>query len=139
MHKSTLREIAKFTSGLIFGDFLCGLWFYVAGYLPITFFSITFDEKIVVAWLVFDVLLFIFLVHYAWHTTGRSRTSAERKFHLAAGTLFTIVALLHLSRIVFGVDFVIGSWSAPYWLNALGAVTTTFLAYASFSLAHKEK
>ncbi len=138
MHRTTLREISKFTSGLVMGDFLCGLWFYFGGYLPMTFFGLTFNVQAVVAWLVFDILLLAFLVHYGWRLGDRPRTGQEQKFHLLAGIVFTLVALLHLSRILFGWSFVLGSWAMPYWLNGLGAIVTAFLAYASFSLAKKD-
>ena len=62
----------------------------------------------------------------------------EKKFHMFAGLFFGLVALLHLSRIVFDFNFVIGSWHAPYWLNAIATVVTAFLSYVSFSLAKKD-
>ena len=135
MHKKTLHEIAKFASGLVVADFIYGLWLYVSGHLPVTSFGITFDGRTTAAWLVFDALLFVFLVSYGWNLTGGSRTSREKVFHIVAGILFTLVALLHLARILFGLDFTIGAWSAPYWLNGLGVVVTALLAYASFHLA----
>lgn len=88
--------------------------------------------------MIFDALLLIFLIHYGWHTGDRPRTTREKKFHLIAGVLFTLVALLHLSRILFGFSFVLGSWDVPYWVNGLGVVVTAFLAWMSFSLASKE-
>lgn len=138
MHKKTLREISKFASGLILGDFLCGLWFYFGGLLPMNFLGIEFNDQKVIAWMIFDAVLFGFLIHYGWKLGDRSRTSTERKFHLAAGVVFTIVAVLHLARVIFGWDFVLGSWNAPYWINGLGAVLTAFLAYLSFELARKK-
>ncbi|HVS79555.1 MAG TPA: hypothetical protein VHF05_01120 [Candidatus Paceibacterota bacterium] len=138
MHTRTLRELAKFASGLIMGDILCGLGFYFGGYLPITFLGISFDAQTVVAWLIFDVLLFAFLVHYGWNTKDRSHTSREKKFLAIAGVLFTAVALAHLSRIVFGWNLTLGSWEVPYWLNGLGTIATAFLAYASFHFASRK-
>lgn len=138
MHKSTLRETSKFLSGLVLGDFLCGAWLYFGGYLPMSFWGITFTNQMVTAWMVFDALLFAFLIYYGWHLGDRPLSSQEKSFHLSAGILFTLVALLHLSRVLFGWNFVLGSWNAPYWLNGLGAVVTAFLAYASFNLAKKE-
>jgi hypothetical protein len=136
MHKHTLRELAKFASGLIMGDFIFGLWLYQQG-LPSVFFGIPFSEQAIVGWLVFDVLLFAYLVHYGWRAGERPSSTRERKFLLLGGTVFTLVALLHLSRIFFGWDFVIGSWAAPYWLNGVGAVITAFLAYTSFHFAKR--
>lgn len=134
MPKKELREIAKFVSGLIAADFLCGLWFYFSPSMPATILGYTFTPQQIVFWLLFDVVLFAFLVHYAWAMKSRRRTDGERVFHNVVGTVFALVALLHLSRILFGWEFVIGSWSVPYWLNGLGTAATAFLSYLSFHL-----
>lgn len=139
MKHKNLHEFAKFASGLVLGDFLCGVWFCTSGLLPLTFWGMRFTQGTVAPWLVFDALLFIYLVHYGWYAPRRPRTSAEKKFHVAAGVVFSLVALLHLSRLFFGWSFVIGSWAVPYWLNALGTVITAFFAYAAFRLARREK
>ena len=46
-----------------------------------------------------------------------------------AGSVFFLVALLHLSRVVFQFDVVLGGWAAPIWVNGLG-----FLIAGSLSL-----
>jgi uncharacterized integral membrane protein len=135
MHKTALREVSKFTSGLILGDFLCGLWLYAGGYLPMKVLGVIFNNQMVVEWMIFDAFLFAFLVYYGWHMPERPRTNGEKKFHVIAGILFAVVALLHLSRVLFGWNFILGSWDAPYWINGLGAVVTGILSYVSFRLA----
>jgi hypothetical protein len=35
---------------------------------------------------------------------------------------------MHILRIVFNVDIVIGSWSVPFWINGVAAVVTGFLS-----------
>ena len=139
MNKHSLREVAKFASGLIAGDFLCGLWFYWSGMLPITFFGITFTVPMVMGWMVFDIILFALLVHFAWYTHQRPRTSAERQFHLAIAVLLGVVAILHLLRLLFGINLVIGTWQLPYWINGLGTLIAAFLAYTSYHLARHER
>lgn len=62
------REIAKFLSGLITGDFLVGLWLYQAGDLPMNVLGIRITNAWVPWWLGIDIGLFIFLVYYAWFT-----------------------------------------------------------------------
>ena len=39
-----------------------------------------------------------------------------------AGTVFGIVSILHLLRVVTGVDIVIGNWVMPLWFNWMGFV-----------------
>ncbi len=137
MHKNTLREIAKFGSGLVAADFLVGLWLYTGGYLPINFLGVEYGDRAVVAGMIFDIILFAWLVHYGWRMQERRRSSGEKLFHRIAGTVFAIVALLHFFRIIYGLNFSIGSWQVPFWVNGIGVVVTAFLAYASFDLAKK--
>ena len=139
MPKKNLREIAKFASGLVAADFLCGLWFYLSMPTPITLFGYTFTAQQIIFWMVFDVILFAFLAHFAWTMKNRRRTDGERTFHNVAGTVFALVALLHLSRLLFGWQFTIDGWSVPYWLNGLGTVVTAFLSYLSFHLGSEPK
>lgn len=138
MNKHTLRELSKFLSGLIAGDFIFGLWLYTSAYPAVTFLGISFNKPAITAWLVFDILLFVFLIHYAWHMPERPRTAREKNFHLVVGIVFTIITLLHLSRMLFGLNITIGSWHAPYWISAVGAIVTAFFAYVSFNLIKKE-
>ena len=37
-----------------------------------------------------------------------------------AGTIFGIVAMFHLLRVVTGVTIVIAGWMLPIWVNVLG-------------------
>ena len=43
--------------------------------------------------------------------------------------VFSIVAILHLLRIVFGVGLTIGSWSAPQWISVLGVIGPGIIAW----------
>lgn len=139
MQRKTVREIAKFGAGLITGDFLMGFWVISRGLLPFSLFGISWNLRECLLWMVFDAVLVAFLVFYGWRITDRTRTSAERTFLNLAGFVFAAVALLHLSRLVFGWTFIIGQWAFPYWLNLVGAIVAIFLSYASFHFAGKEK
>ena len=39
-----------------------------------------------------------------------------------AGSIFGIVAALHLLRVVTGISVVIGGWMLPMWVNWIGFV-----------------
>ncbi|MGH7141155.1 MAG: hypothetical protein ACREGH_00780 [Minisyncoccia bacterium] len=138
MRHQTLREIAKFASGLVAADFLCGIWFWGAGMLPVPFMGTTITAGMVGPWLIFDVVLFLFLVHYGWHT-GKIPNLRERTYTLVAGILFTIVALAHFIRIFTGAEFSIFGWTVPLWLSWIGVIVTTYLAYMSFHLTVRLK
>lgn len=132
MQRQHLRDAAKFGAGLITGDLLFGLWIVSSGMLPFNFLGVTWTLRACLAWMAADVILIVFLVFYGWRITDRSRTSSERIFLRIAGTVFGLVGLLHLARIMFGLDFVIGVWDVPYWLNLVAALATLFLSYTSF-------
>ena len=43
--------------------------------------------------------------------------------------VFSIVAIAHLLRIIFGVNLIIGDWSVPQWVSALGVVGPGAIAW----------
>jgi hypothetical protein len=47
-----------------------------------------------------------------------------------AGTIFGMVALLHLLRVITEATVVIAGWSMPIWVNVLGFIATAFLSAA---------
>ena len=136
MRKNTLRELSKFLAGLVAGDFLAALWIYSKAMLPIQFLGITLGERGIIFGMVFDVVLFAFLVHFGWHIKDTLKYE-ERLFHRTAGVVFLAVAAMHLLRLIFGWQFVLFGLAIPYWLSGAGAVVAAFLSYASFQLTKK--
>jgi len=63
---------------------------------------------------------------------GNSKT-----FQLIAGVIFAIVAVMHLSRIIFGWQVVLGEWTLPVWISYFGLVVAGFLAYQGLTLSKK--
>ena len=49
-------------------------------------------------------------------------------FTTIAVSVFGIVALLHLHRLVFGWEVIVAGWSVPRWLSTLGTLIAGFLA-----------
>ena len=45
-----------------------------------------------------------------------------------AGTVFAIVAVLHLLRLVTGVAFIVDGWMVPIWVNFIGLIATACLS-----------
>lgn len=138
MHKSTLREIAKFLSGLIFGDFIAGWWFYVKGTGQTYVFGIHFSNQAIILGMLFDLILIAFLVHYAWRMKEHGHASGERLFHRVAGVIFGIVALAHLIRLIFGLPINLLSWNTPYWISGVAAIISGFLSYMSFKMTKQD-
>ena len=134
-HINTLRELSKFAAGLIAADFFTGAWLYFSDMLPMDFLGLSISPEGAIFWMIFDVLIFLLLVHYAWHTVIPSPSIHQKNFYKLVGTLLGIVAILHLLRLIFGVEIQIGSWSAPLWLSWIGTIVTGYLSYASFKFA----
>ena len=54
-----------------------------------------------------------------------------------SGTVFGIVAIIHLLRVVLGWDFVLGPWSLPMLFSILGTIGPGLLSAWAFILASK--
>jgi hypothetical protein len=62
----------------------------------------------------------------------------DKLFHLIAGTIFALVALLQALRIYMDWSVVIGGWSAPMWISWLAIVVAGGLSYFALTLkSHK--
>ena len=59
---------------------------------------------------------------------------SQKTFTLTAGAIFTIVAVLHLLRLLLGWEAAIGGWHVPVWFSWLGLALAGFLAYTAFTL-----
>lgn len=55
-----------------------------------------------------------------------------------AGTIFALVGLVHLLRLLTGFQIVLGTWNVPLWVSIIGLIIAWYLSYNAFSLAKKE-
>lgn len=139
MKRAWLHEIAKFGAGLVAADFLTGWWFVTQTKIEsMTFLGFTVTKELAGSWMLVDVFLFIFLVHYAWHV-GKLPRVKERMYFVVAGAIFTVVCLGHLARAFTGADLIIFDWYVPEFISWIGVAVTFYLAYASFHLAGRRK
>jgi hypothetical protein len=58
----------------------------------------------------------------------------RKTFAVTAGTIFSIVAVLHALRLLLGWDAVIGGWPVPMWLSWLALPIAGYLAYTAFKI-----
>jgi len=61
----------------------------------------------------------------------------HKTFSLVAGVIFLLIALGHLSRLVFKVSVLLGGWAVPSWVSWVALLVFAYLAYAGFRLAKK--
>ena len=60
---------------------------------------------------------------------------SRRAYLLVTAVIFSLIALLHLVRIIFGWSVMLASWSMPMWLSWVALIVTGAFAYFGFSLA----
>ena len=58
----------------------------------------------------------------------------QKSFNTFAGVVFLVVAVLHLFRLLFRWEAVIGGWVVPTWVSALALVLSGYLARSAFKL-----
>ena len=61
----------------------------------------------------------------------------QKTFSLTAGVIFLLIAILHVLRIIFAWDAVIGGWVVPKWVSWVAIVVGLYLAYEGFRLSRK--
>ena len=52
-----------------------------------------------------------------------------------AGSVFGVVAILHLLRILTGIPVLIGDFMLPVWINWAGMLATSFLCFRLWNLS----
>jgi hypothetical protein len=61
----------------------------------------------------------------------------HKTFTLIASVFFLVIALGHLSRLVFKVSVLLGGWAVPSWVSWVAALVFAYLALEGFRLAKK--
>jgi hypothetical protein len=61
----------------------------------------------------------------------------HKTFSLVASAIFLVIALGHLSRLVFKVSLLLGGWAVPSWISWVAALVFAYLALEGFRLAKK--
>ncbi|MFA5745150.1 MAG: hypothetical protein WC887_02975 [Candidatus Paceibacterota bacterium] len=139
MRHTNLREIAKVGVGLVIADIVCGIWLASAGFFPLTMLGVTWDVSVLGPGIVFDLALILLLAHYGWHMRLPISSPSERGLLKLVGSVFLIVALIHLVRLAFGWNFILGGIEMPLWLSWAGVVILGYLSYSSFHFALRGK
>lgn len=137
MHKR-LRDLAKVGVGLVIADLIGVLWFSAAGFFPLAILGVTWTSQAILPIALFDIALIIVLVHAGWHTKAPVRSPSERTLLRLVGAIFLLVAIVHLLRLAFGWNVVLGDFDVPVWVSWLGVFFAGYLAFSSFHLAARK-
>ena len=65
--------------------------------------------------------------------SGKAGRLNRRTYMTVTATLFLVVAIMHLLRIIFGWQVEIGGLSIPFWVSWLGVLVAGGLAYFGFT------
>jgi hypothetical protein len=47
-------------------------------------------------------------------------STSHRVYLILSGSIFFLVAMLHLFRLVYHLPIVVGTWMVPHWLSYVG-------------------
>ena len=59
----------------------------------------------------------------------------QKMYIKLTGLIFSIIAILHLLRLIFRWDVIMGDWQIPVWVSFIGVAASGFLAYIAFKLS----
>ena len=138
-HKLFLKEIAKFTSGLVAADFICGAWLHSVNLPPINFLWTVWSPRAISMWMIFDVVLFLVLINYGWHSEIKNPSIKHKTYFIIVGLITGAVAIIHLARVITGFGADISGWNVPLWFSWVGVLVAGFVSYASFRFASKSR
>src|SRR6266436_9347943 len=68
-----------------------------------------------------------------WARGGRVGRLNRKTYMMVTATLFLVVAIVHLLRIIFGWSVEIGGLSIPFWASWVGVLVAGALAYIGFT------
>ena len=58
----------------------------------------------------------------------------QKTFTLTAGVIFSHIAVLHMFRILFGWEAIIGGWDVPRWISWVAIAFSGYFGYTAFKL-----
>ena len=58
-------------------------------------------------------------------------------YALTTGLIFLLIALLHLGRLIFGWEAIIGGWSVPVWVSVIALLVAAYFGYEGLRLSRK--
>lgn len=64
---------------------------------------------------------------------------SQKTFSLTAGIIFSLIALAHIFRVAFGVEWIVESRTVPMWISWVAMFLAGYLAYEAFRLGKKSR
>lgn len=57
---------------------------------------------------------------------------SRTKYLIISGTVFGLISLLHLVRVLLGWQFIVGTWDVPMWMSWCAFAATGTLSFWAF-------
>lgn len=64
---------------------------------------------------------------------------SQKTFSLAAAVVFSLIALGHILRVVFGLEWIVEGRTIPMWASWVALLLAGYLAYEGFRLGVKSQ
>lgn len=64
---------------------------------------------------------------------------SQKTFSLTAGVIFSLIALAHLFRVAFTVEWIVQGRTIPMWLSWVAVFLAGYLAYEGFRQGKKSQ
>jgi hypothetical protein len=61
----------------------------------------------------------------------------QRTFSLIAAAVFSLIALGHALRLLFGWHVTVANMVVPFWISGIGLAVAGYLAYQGFMLGRR--
>ena len=58
----------------------------------------------------------------------------QKQFNGVAGVVFSVIAILHLARLLFRWEAVVDGREIPVWISLAAVLVAGYLAYSAFKL-----
>lgn len=62
------------------------------------------------------------------------RNLNQKTYLQVTGLIFTVIAVLHLLRVLMGWEANLAGWMVPGWLSIVAVVVAGYLAYSAYKL-----
>ena len=62
----------------------------------------------------------------------------NKLFYTLTAVIFSAVAIMHILRLVYGWEALIGGFMVPMWVSYIGIIIGGFLAYTAIKIGSKK-
>ena len=62
---------------------------------------------------------------------------SQKTFSLVAGSIFLVVAVVHVLRLAFKWEVVLNGWAVPMWVSAVALPISAYLAFEGLKLSRR--